>query len=586
MNFAKAINLSFTYPQADSPALLDLKFNLPKARHIAVLGANGSGKSSLAKLLAALYQPTLGSLEVLGRDLNDPDAADYLRHKLAIVFQNPDNQIVATTVEEDIAFGPENQGIANPLLRQLVDDALELVDLTAYAQSEPTELSGGQKQKLALAGVLVMDPDVLILDEATSMLDPETARALFKFIKELCRQREINLINITHNMEEALEADELLVLKEGKIGYQGSVKDFFVEDNVRSFHLLYPQHLYLWREILRSINSAETPSALTFSEVKEAIIKLLDKQAFSKDAIDACEKYLNSRAEIQRKRSENSPVIEVKDLYFSYRPDLPISIDTLRGIDFDLRQGEILAVLGPSGAGKSTLMLHLNALLKLQRGEIKVLGERLGKQTSLKNLRRKVGLVFQYPENQLFAETVYNDIAFGPRQMGLSEAEVKRRVLEASSLVSIDESFMERSPFELSGGEMRRVAIAGVVAMGTEIIVMDEPSAGLDPEGSREIVRLLKKLRELGKSLILVSHDMEDVAEVADRALLLEAGQVLGFSSARELFNQPELLSRAMLSSTPPQEIIQAINETYSLDFKVQTTGEAIDIIKILLGAQ
>ncbi len=584
MEFARADNLGFVYPDsASAPALQKLNFCLDSGRHIAILGANGSGKSSLAKLLAALFEPSSGSLSLFGLSPHTEENVQVLRSRLGIVFQNPDNQIVATTVEEDVAFGLENRGIANPLLRQRVDEALELVGLSPYAQNEPTELSGGQKQKLALAGILVMRPDVLLLDEATSMLDPMTARELFDFIRALAAQKDLTLINITHDMEEALTADEVMVLKEGQLAYHGSVQTFFKDAEMSEFHLLLPQLLYIMRELgipydLEGRDQEESLRELTkvLLDAFKAVPMSQSKRELAQSVMD---RYRQRSADIL----EREVVVAVRDLSYTYRPDLPLAHEALRHLSMDLRRGEILSILGPSGAGKSTLVWHLNALLKKQSGEIEVLGQRLNEKTNIRDLRQKVGLVFQYPETQLFAETVREDIAFGPRQMGLSSDEVERRVQHALELVGLSPDFLERSPFELSGGEMRRVALAGVLAMETEILVLDEPSAGLDPAASREMVKLLKQLRDEGRSLILVTHDMEDAAELSDRVLLLNQGEVLAHMLARDLFYNPQLLARGQLEQTAGQSLMAEINQTFGLDLRPQSSAEILEILRLLL---
>ncbi|MDO5734699.1 MAG: energy-coupling factor transporter ATPase [Eubacteriales bacterium] len=581
MYFAKAKNLSFQYPGEDEyPALRQLNFNLEKGRHLAIVGANGSGKSSLAKLLAALFTPTEGELLVFGRDISDEAERYELRPELGIVFQNPDNQIVSTTVEEDVAFGPENLGIPNPRLRQIVDRILERIGLLEKASAEPTELSGGQKQKLALGAVLAMNPSALILDEASSMLDPATAAELFDFICNLAKSDKLSLINITHSMEEAMRAEEIFVLKDGELVFRGSPDQLFTEIDLAQYNLRLPQHLALAASVKKTAGLSLTDSALSVSELSQKLIAELSLiENLSPRRIEAVEAHLAERRAARSIPETAEKVIEVSDVHFNYRPNLPLSRAALNGVSFDLRRGEILAVLGASGAGKSTLMLHLNALLKLQQGQISILGRKLDSKAKLRELRRQVGLVFQYPESQLFAEDVRSDIGFGPKQMGLSDAEVEERVRRAIARLGLSEDFLDRSPFELSGGEMRKVALAGIVAMETEILVLDEPSAGLDPAGSEAMVRLLQDLRAEGRSLILVTHNMEDAAELADRVLLIKDGRDLAFGPTVDIFNQPELLKAANLKATAVQEIVQELNRHFGWNFKVQTLEDA----KVLL---
>ncbi|MGE5484369.1 MAG: energy-coupling factor transporter ATPase [Ignavibacteriales bacterium] len=245
--------------------------------------------------------------------------------------------------------------------------------------------------------------------------------------------------------------------------------------------------------------------------------------------------------------------IEVRNLTHIYSPGTPVEVVALDGISLRIEDGEFVAVIGPTGSGKSTLVQHLNGLLKPHSGSVIVDGVDLwARGTSLREIRRKVGLIFQYPEHQIFEETVYQDIAFGPRNLGMSAADVDRQVREAARLVGLDEAILNRSPFELSGGQMRRVAIAGVLAMGHGAIVLDEPTAGLDPHGRDEILGHIKRLHaERGTTIVLVSHNMEDVARLASRILVMNRGKVVLDGSPREVFGRADLLHEIGLA--PPE---------------------------------
>lgn len=576
-NFAAAHKLNFRYPgQLDRRAVEDISFCLEEKKHLAIVGSNGSGKSSLAQLLAVLEYPESGELHILEQDALLEEVREALRPHLGIVFQNPDNQIVATTVEEDVAFGPENLGIPNPALRERVDQALARVGLLSEAKREPSALSGGQKQKLAIAGVLAMIPRAIILDEATSMLDPHTAYELFGFVKELAEKEGLTLINITHSMEEALDADEVLLLSDGKLVFSGTPAELFLEyPDVEKYGLRLPQHLALQKRLTKAFPRLFPEALLREGDLTRAIIRALENAPLPPRP-----------GEVMRfpKQVLDTPVqIRASRLFYTYQKDSPLSRDALLDVSFDLRKGEILAVLGPSGAGKSTLMLHLNGLLEKQRGELEFFGKEFKNKKKIKQLRRRVGLVFQYPESQLFAETVYEDIAFGPKQMGLDKADIERRVNRAMEQVGLDASFKERSPFELSGGEMRRVAIAGILAMETEVLILDEPSAGLDPQNAKRMINLLKQLRDDGRSLILVTHKMDDAAELCDRALILKDGRALAFDLADRIYYNDRLLARAQLQKTGAQKIMDAVNKHFGFAFTPVRFEEVVLTLESLL---
>lgn len=280
--------------------------------------------------------------------------------------------------------------------------------------------------------------------------------------------------------------------------------------------------------------------------------------------------------------------IEVRDLYHVYAAGTPVEVVALDGVNLSIEDGEFLAVIGPTGSGKSTLVQHLNGLLKPQRGTVVVDGMSLwARGTSLKEIRRRVGLIFQYPEHQIFEETVYEDIAFGPRNLGMSPEEADQRVREAARLVGLDESILERSPFELSGGQMRRVAIAGVLAMGHGTIILDEPTAGLDPRGRDEILGHIKRLHaERGTTVVLVSHNMEDVARLASRIVVMNRGRIVLDGTPREVFGRADILSEIGLAPPEMTDLMKKLRARgASVRMDVLTVEEATtEILNLLRG--
>lgn len=251
----------------------------------------------------------------------------------------------------------------------------------------------------------------------------------------------------------------------------------------------------------------------------------------------------------------------IKNLSFTYMKKTPYESKALNAIDLEIREGEFLGIIGSTGSGKSTLIQHINGLIPLQEGKLTVCDIDLSvKKPDYKAVRKKVGIVFQYPEYQLFDETVEKDVAFGPRNMGLSESEITERVRESLRLVGIDESLWDKNPFELSGGQKRRVAIAGVIAMRPEMLILDEPTAGLDPMGKKEILSLILKLKaECSPTVVMISHNMDEIADMADRIALLHKGRLLACCSPEELFTSPELIKTAGLEIPVSVSIAQKL---------------------------
>ena len=508
-HFIDISQVSYVYQGSGREPLLavdGVTIGIEQGSHVAILGRNGSGKSTLARLINALELPTEGTVIVSGMLTSDDTQVWNIRTRCGMVFQNPDNQIVGTTVEEDVAFGPENLGYPQPKIRAVIDEALRFVGLDAYAEHAPHLLSGGQKQKLAIAGILAMKPSCLILDEATSMLDPNSRRDFMKLVARLIREERMTVINITHDMEEVLAADVAYVMSDGRIVTSGTPAEIFDQVAlIKSLGLDVPTHTDIAHQIadltgqsLRPLEAAEADTAAN------AVVRMVT--AAPQSALQEALTCLDAAAAANAQPAPGSAaVISVEHLSYVYGAGTSLARTALEDVSFDVYKGELLGIMGQSGSGKSTLIQHLNGLLRTQKGTVRVAGLDAAANADIRRIRQKVGLLFQYPEHQLFEETVFQDIAFGPRRMGLEMEEIERRVLAAARIVGLSDDELDRSPFELSGGQKRRTAIAGVLAMKPEILVLDEPAAGLDPAGRDEILGYAARLRGMGVTVILVS---------------------------------------------------------------------------------
>lgn len=586
---------SYLYQQSGRQPLLavdHVSLQIATGSHTAILGRNGSGKSTLARLINALEVPTEGTILVSGLMTTVEEQVWEIRRLCGMVFQNPDNQIVGTTVEEDVAFGPENLGMPQPDIRQAVDEALATVGLTGQSQRPPHILSGGQKQKLAIAGILAMKPSCLILDEATSMLDPLSRSEFMSLIQTLIKDQGLTVINITHHMEEVLLADQVHVMSEGQIVLSGSPAVVFDQvDLIKTQGLDVPVHIEIAHLVATSLHKKLAPlEASTWDGAQAAIRRLLqigsarpagpvqsepaapgtafpDRLAagtdrpprLMPDELSAIPTSGLSSQPIEPSRADETVIIQVDNLSYTYTPGTVIEAHALRDVSFEVHKGELLGIIGHSGSGKSTLIQHLNGLLRAQQGKVTVLGLNASANQDIRRIRQRVGLLFQYPEHQLFEETVFQDIAFGPRRMGLDMREIEQRVLWAASVVGLSEEELDRSPFELSGGQKRRAAIAGIIAMKPDVLILDEPAAGLDPAGRDEILGYAAKLREHGTTVILVSHSMEDVARLADRVLVLRDGRVHLYGIPATVFTAADRLAEAGLSMPRPTSFLKAL---------------------------
>ena len=557
-------NVHFSYDEGekDAFALNGVSLSVQEGEFVAVLGHNGSGKSTLARLTDGLLTPSSGRITVLGMDAGDPKKLFEIRKNVGIVFQNPDNQTVASIVEDDIAFGPENIGVPRAEIGERIDAALSAVGMTEYRNASPARLSGGQKQRIAIAGVLALRPKIMILDEATAMLDPRGRKEVIDVVLRLNKQDGITVVLITHFPEEALLADRAIVMNRGEIVMQGLPSDILCrEEELETFNLALPRPVAICRALRKG--GLPVRDALSPEQLAEELFSVLPEKGALSESPDRGEKNSSREpgsADGPKEGDGGTGSVLCRNLTHTYNPGSPFATQALNGVNAEIRAGEFFGIIGHTGSGKSTFVQHLNALIKVPTAEkkykpkkpkkgtvlpppvvLKVDGFDLtDKKTDFRKLRSKVGMVFQYPEYQLFAETVAADVAFGLKNFsdGISEDEINRSVKEALETVGLDyEEVKDRSPFELSGGQKRRVAIAGVIVTKPEILVLDEPAAGLDPLGKQEIMQLLHKIhKEWCKTVIIVSHDMDEISENCTRAAVFSDGKVVREASPAELF--------------------------------------------------
>ncbi|NLW54405.1 MAG: energy-coupling factor transporter ATPase [Clostridiaceae bacterium] len=568
------------------PTVNNVSFSLPRGQHLAILGANGSGKSTLARLMNGLLLPDIGAVSVAGMDTTDEDSVYEIRRQCGMVFQNPDNQIVESTVALDIAFGPSNLGLDSDEIEHRVNEALALTGLTELRNRAPHELSGGQKQKLAIAGVLAMQPSCIILDEASSMLDPVSREELMRLIIKLRDEEGLSIVQITHYMEEALEADYVLLLSEGSIVRSGVPEEIFSRsDELRELKLDVPPFIEITQKIDRIFCNDGVAAIIDVNEAAEHVSQVLQQaltSKFPKEILQDELLRLEAMNEAGRRRHlvGDQSVIEVNELSYTYDDNPLQKVTALHKLSVEVKQGEILGIVGATGSGKSTFAQHLNGLIRPEeKGKVRVLSLDLSDKKHVRLIRRMVGLLFQYPEDQLFEETVALDLAFGPKAMKFSLEELAENVERAAAITGVSH-LMDRSPFELSGGEQRRVAIAGVLALNPEILIMDEPGAGLDPEGRKAILNDLAELAEAGKTVILISHDMDSVARTADCLMIMNEGRVVAIDTPEKIFSADGLLDEAGLGLPTTVEFLNLVSKSgLKVRASAFTAGEALSEI-------
>ena len=482
-------DIRFTYDAGATWALDGVNLTIRQGERVCLAGPNGSGKSTLSRIIAGLAAPDAGHVTLLGNNVFDEsgahaDAYRSARHGIGAVFQHPEDQIVTTITEDDVAFGPENLAISHDDIDMRIAMSLDAVDMSEQREADPARMSGGQQQRVAIAGMLAMNPEILVLDEPTAMLDPQGRADIMHILDEL-QQHGTPIILVTHHRDEFANADRIIRLDNGSI--------------VQSAH----------------------SDAASIPEMDESDTAQEDNPIAKSNIANGASKPASA-----------VPIIEIRNLTYQYPNSNKPVLDKL---SITINAGETVAITGHNGAGKTTLARLLCALDQPQSGNITintipVARQRTnGNMQSLKRADREklhatIGYVMQHPERQLFAETVAEDIAYGPRNQHLDETQVSERVNQAMTLLHI-EHLADRSPFDLSGGQQRLAAIAGVIACQPQILIMDEPTAGLDEAATTRVHDLIQTLHAQGVTVLIISHSQTEIDVLADRVIALDRRQ-------------------------------------------------------------
>lgn len=480
----------FSYDGGKTWILDGIDLEIAYGQRIAIIGKNGSGKSTLAKIIAGLSSPDSGIVTLCGIkvfEANNVDSKEYqkARESIGALFQSPEDQIVTTVVEDDVAFGLENLCASKEFMKQNISKALCAVNMENHRFSDPSNMSGGQQQRVAIASSIATKSKLLVLDEPTSMLDSCAKTDVNKLFDKL-QTRGTTIVQVTHKISECKNADRILMLENGKL---------------RDVSLLELEEFY----------AEKSPAVIGSKSMTENVEKSNAE---------------NSNAESKNKRDSNktnkNAAIEISNLSVSYaNSQNPI----IRDYSLSVKAGEIVAIMGKNGCGKSTLAKAICALIKYDSGSICVNGIKISEKTSksqMRGIRKNIGYVMQLPEQQLFAQTVFEDVAYGPKNFGLEGCELRSIVLNALKSLHI-EHLAQKSPFELSGGQQRLAAIAGILACNPKILVLDEPTAGLDFEYAKIVLKILSDLHNKGVTIIVITHDFSEAKALGARIVTLDS---------------------------------------------------------------
>jgi len=535
-------NLSFTYQDETKSALNALSLEVGEGDYVAWMGHTGAGKSTLLYCLNALIPGFIrgkleGKARVLGRDIQNSRTSEMFA-EVGLVFQDFEAQLFSTSVELEIAFVLENQGTPRHVIKDTINEILSIMRLDKLRNREPSTLSGGEKQRLAIASVLAMHPRLLAMDEPTTDLDPLSKTEIFRLAKKFKRE-DRTIILVEHETEEVLNADKVVLFKEGRLLHAGTCKETLSDCQLLLEAGVMP--LQVTEFFSRFRKPFEPKNAILPLTVEEGILEFRGKYKLK----SAAAKYLDQKDSKQRNKKTGKTALKVEEVSYNY----PSGIKALKGINLEIQEGEFVAIIGQNGSGKTTLAKMFNSLLRPTTGCVKVFGETISKLT-IRDLAEKVGYVFQNPDHQIFASTVFEEIAFGPRNFGMCEKAVKRNVEEALTSVNLL-GYEEQDPFMLTKGERQRVAVASVLAVKPQVIILDEPTTGLDYLQQQSMMNMISSLNQKGHTVVIITHSMSTVAKYAHRIIVLDGGQVLMDDTTRKVFSREAELEKVSLR--PPQ---------------------------------
>ena len=522
-----------TFVHAKGVVALDhVSFSIPAGKRTCIVGSNGSGKSTVASILSGLTAPDEGTVTFLGTTVVNDGQVDFeaykaIRPQLGLVFQNPEDQIICSVVADDIAFGLENLQVPSDQITPLVEQQIELGTLTEFASENPQMLSGGQQQRVAISGALVMKPQILILDEPSAALDVVHRNNVMGLVEKL-RAAGKTIVHVTHFMDEVVSADHVIALDDGRVAFEGTPEELFEQHElVECLHLEEPFAYQVAHALNnRGVVVCKSPSAERVLSELTGLLATAAQGARSADAAGICDDattavgYDDATAGCDATGSvSEAAAVSVCDVTFSYQKPV------LKNISVDVQKGSHVAVIGSTGSGKSTLARLICALDTPDVGSLCVTGLDTRQKQNRRKLHGIVGYVMQRPERQLFAQTVAEDVAFGPSNLGLSACDITSAVNDTLKLVGLSHK-ADASPFELSGGQQRLCALAGVIAMQPKVLVLDEPTSGLDPYYCSELRKIINAVLEDGCTVIELTHSMEDAAKT-DQIVVLHEGDLV-----------------------------------------------------------
>ncbi|HUW13789.1 MAG TPA: energy-coupling factor transporter ATPase [Anaerolineae bacterium] len=570
--------VTYTYPEQDTPALKDVSLDVDKGEYLVVMGRNGAGKTTLCVLLNGVIPNVLGGkirgrTEVMGLDTRRHHVYEMAQY-VGMVLQDPEAQLFTSNVRSEAAFAAENLGVPREEMIERIEWALEVVRLQEFVKRAPSHLSGGQKQRLAIAAGLVMRPSVLVLDEPTSQLDPIGAQEVFSVLRDLNQDLGMTIVLSTHKSEHAARyADRIVVLEQGQIVVQGTPQEVFSQvELLDRIHVQVPAVTRVEWDLEKALGKDRAEKGVLLEDTQASLSELMDERGIARQSI------VVSAPPPPTLPVPEEPTIVFKDVSFEYPGTDQKALD---GISISVGKGEFVGIVGQNGAGKTTLVKHIIGLLKPTSGLITVDGKDVTEK-SVEDMARTVGLVLQNPDAQLFAMSAAEEVAFGCTNLGLPQEEVAQRVDRALVATGLEE-FREAYPFNLSFGDRRKLSVAAVVSMEPEVLIFDEPTTGQDFKGRRDLADIARRLNEMGRTVLMVTHDMDLIAEYTHRLIVMGSGRVLLDGPTAEVFQQVETLAETFIAPPQVTQLAQALAE-YGVSGNILVTKDLVQILKGKVG--
>ncbi|MDD5367915.1 MAG: energy-coupling factor transporter ATPase [Anaerolineaceae bacterium] len=535
-------DVSYRYPRSERWVVTHLELSIHRGEFVALMGENGAGKSTVCQMVNGIIPNSIGGRlrgQILIHGMDTTEAGiSKLAMLVGIVLEDPETQLFTTSVVSEVAFGPENLSLPVKEIQERVKWALDVVRLTGYEDRLPSALSGGQKQRLAIAANIAMRPDILVLDEATSQLDPVGVEEVLAVVRDLNQKYGMTILMATDASEMiARWMDRVVVLDQGRLAADGTPRAIFANAKLFSRLMIRAPQVSLLANQLLAAGHPLPVFPITVEEAKDDMISML------------ADVPLAAMVETPQKKApipSGGAIIHVDHLEYTYPL---LDVRAVKDVSFDIRKGEFVALIGQNGSGKTTILKNLLGLLRPTKGKVLVAGMDT-KTTPVGEMARHVGFVLQNPDQQLFADTVEEEVAYGPKNLRLDKATIEARVSMALHLVDLEEKRKEFPP-ALSKGDRAKVVIASALALDPEIIILDEPTTGQDYKGCHQIMQIAQSLHEQGRTVVFVTHYMALVAEYAARVIVLKDGKVLLDGATEGVFARPEIVREACI--IPPQ---------------------------------